>query len=69
MFSMLVVDLLHEFELGVWKAVFIHLLRILECENQTHHLDRRHVSVKIPGNLVLRVLLDFVKYPLLGPME
>jgi hypothetical protein len=27
---MLVVDLLHEFELGVWKALFIHLLRILE---------------------------------------
>ena len=27
---MLVVDLLHEFELGVWKAIFIHLLRILD---------------------------------------
>jgi hypothetical protein len=26
---MLVVDLLHEFELGVWKAIFTHLLRIL----------------------------------------
>ncbi|KIJ19686.1 hypothetical protein PAXINDRAFT_69579, partial [Paxillus involutus ATCC 200175] len=25
-YLMLVVDLLHEFELGVWKAVFIHLL-------------------------------------------
>lgn len=24
-FVMLVVDLLHEFELGVWKAVFAHL--------------------------------------------
>lgn len=29
-FLMLVVDLLHEFELGVWKAVFCHLIRILE---------------------------------------
>lgn len=28
-FPMLVVDLLHEFELGVWKAVLTHLLRIL----------------------------------------
>jgi hypothetical protein len=28
-FSMLVVDLMHEFELGVWKMMFIHLLRIL----------------------------------------
>ena len=25
---MLVVDLLHEFELGVWKALFTHLIRI-----------------------------------------
>ena len=29
-FLMLVVDLLHEFELGVCKAVFIHLLRMLD---------------------------------------
>ncbi|KAF9227536.1 hypothetical protein BS17DRAFT_793237 [Gyrodon lividus] len=29
-FLILVVDLLHEFELGVWKAVFTHLLRILD---------------------------------------
>ena len=26
---MLVVDLLHEFELGVWKSLFIHLIRLL----------------------------------------
>lgn len=26
---MLVVDLMHEFELGVWKAVLIHLIRML----------------------------------------
>jgi hypothetical protein len=26
---MLVVDLMHEFELGVWKALFTHLIRIL----------------------------------------
>ena len=26
---MLVVDLMHEFELGVWKATFIHLIRLL----------------------------------------
>ena len=28
-FSLLAVDLIHEFELGVWKAVFIHLIRML----------------------------------------
>lgn len=27
----LVVDQLHEFELGVWKAVFSHLVRVLEA--------------------------------------
>jgi hypothetical protein len=26
---MLVVDLMHEFELGVWKHTFIHILRVL----------------------------------------
>jgi hypothetical protein len=29
MFPILVVDLLHEFELGVWKAVFTHIVRVL----------------------------------------
>ena len=28
-FSMLVVDLLHEFELGVWKSLFMHLVQLL----------------------------------------
>jgi hypothetical protein len=28
-YAMMAVDLLHEFELGVWKAVFKHLVRIL----------------------------------------
>ena len=28
-YAMLVVDLLHEFELGVWKAVFKHLICLL----------------------------------------
>lgn len=26
---MLVVDFMHEFELGVWKALFVHLIRVL----------------------------------------
>jgi hypothetical protein len=33
LFSMLVVDLMHEFELGVWRALLIHLVRILTAEN------------------------------------
>ena len=37
---MMVVDLMHEFELGVWKALFTHLIRIL------------HVASNQPGALV-----------------
>ena len=42
---MFVVDLMHEFELGVWKALFIHLLRILEAFDRglVDELDRRYV--------------------------
>ena len=40
---MFVVDLMHEYELGVWKATFIHLLCILDCLNKTHDLDQRQV--------------------------
>jgi hypothetical protein len=41
---MFVVDLMHEFELGVWKALFIHLLRMLEAydKNALYELDRRY---------------------------
>ena len=35
----MVVDLLHEFKLGVWKALLIHLIRIL------------HVASERPGAL------------------
>jgi len=40
---MFVPDLLHEFELGVWKAVFTHLLRILfACgDNKIQELNSR----------------------------
>jgi hypothetical protein len=44
---MLVVDLMHEFELGVWKALFTHLIRILSAASagdaSLHELDRRYV--------------------------
>lgn len=33
-FQMLIVDLMHEFELGVWKSLFIHLLRILDAHDK-----------------------------------
>jgi hypothetical protein len=42
---MFVVDLLHEFELGVWKAIFIHLMRILLAAGGTavKDLNSRYV--------------------------
>ena len=46
---MLVVDLLHEFELGVWKALFTHLIRILHAAAShgglVAELDRRYVNL------------------------
>ncbi|KAH7918336.1 hypothetical protein BV22DRAFT_1134671 [Leucogyrophana mollusca] len=55
-FAMFVVDLLHEFEIGVWKTFFIHLLRILEAskEGLLHELDRRYRLVPSFGNSTIR---------------
>lgn len=44
-FDLFVVDFMHELELGVWKSLFIHLIRILHEANPAliHELDRRSV--------------------------
>jgi len=44
-YALLTVDLLHEVELGVWKAVFIHIIRILTAYSpeSVNELDRRYV--------------------------
>jgi len=34
-YSIFVVDFLHEFELGVWKAVLIHLIRIMYANGES----------------------------------
>ncbi|KAG6914659.1 hypothetical protein DXG01_016060 [Tephrocybe rancida] len=54
--SIFVVDLLHEIELGVWKALLIHLLRILESvdENLHHELDARFRKVPTFGRDTIR---------------
>jgi hypothetical protein len=43
LFSMLLPDEMHEVEAGVWRALFIHLLRILQSvdEGLLTKLDRR----------------------------
>ena len=34
-FEILLPDLLHEMELGVWKSLYIHLLRILDSVDES----------------------------------
>jgi hypothetical protein len=50
-FSSLIVDLLHEFEIGVFKSLFIHLIRILDASatgsTLIHELDKRFVSPSV----------------------
>lgn len=43
LFSILLPDFMHEVELGGWKAVFIHLLRMLESigEEKLVEMNRR----------------------------
>lgn len=43
MFDIFLVDFMHEIELGVWKKIFVHLLRILECVSKgaLNTLDQR----------------------------
>lgn len=44
MYALLTVDLLHEVELGVWKSLFIHILRLIQLlspANGHGELDRR----------------------------
>ncbi|KAG2142779.1 uncharacterized protein EDB93DRAFT_1088702 [Suillus bovinus] len=55
-FIVLVVDLLHEFELGVWCMLLVHLLRILHSSNKDliHELDRRYRQVPPFGRATIR---------------
>ena len=55
---MLVVDLMHEFELGVWKALFAHLIRILAAaqagDTLVNELDRCYRMVPTFGSDTIR---------------
>jgi len=42
-YTLLTVDLLHEFELGVWKALFTHIVRILSLHpGAVSEFDKRY---------------------------
>ena len=55
---MLVVDLMHEFELGVWKGIFIHLQHMLESVKGStlHEVDQRNV---ISASLTIQLITIF----------
>ncbi|KAG1789842.1 uncharacterized protein HD556DRAFT_1446632 [Suillus plorans] len=61
-FRMLVVDFMHECELGTWKALFTHLVRILYAlpagEKLVATLDSRFRQVPTFGNGVIRIFAN-----------
>ena len=61
---MLIVDFMHEFELGVWKALFTHLVRILYAAAphacQVAELDERSCVVIL---LISFDVLIFLQIP------
>jgi len=58
---------MHEFELGIWKAVFIHLLRILDCEAESlkHKLDTRYAYLDLQVAVIL-IIFRFREIPPFG---
>ena len=67
---MLVVDLLHEFELGVWKALFTHLIRILHAaaphSGLVAELDRRYVNCAVSYRELINFPVRFRSIPTFG---
>ncbi|KAI0310371.1 hypothetical protein OF83DRAFT_1070654, partial [Amylostereum chailletii] len=54
--TILTPDILHDFELGVWKSLFIHLLRLVEYHSPEylHELDRRYRVIPVFGSDTIR---------------
>ena len=69
---MLVVDLLHEFELGIWKALFTHLIRILYAAasngSLVAELDLRcvYICLYMPTENNLSLMIRFRDMPTFG---
>ena len=55
-FDMLVPDFMHEFELGIWKALFTHLVRILVShgDGTIQEFNRRYRQVPTFGSSTIR---------------
>jgi hypothetical protein len=63
---MLVVDLLHEFELGVFKALFTHLIRILYAAapdgSLVAELDRRYINFSTVSHQQLTMFPAIIRF-------
>ncbi|THH23278.1 hypothetical protein EUX98_g7896 [Antrodiella citrinella] len=59
-YAMFVPDLMHEFELGVWKAILIHLLRILHAQGGDTVTEFNHRFRNVPtfGDAIRRFAED-----------
>ena len=65
---MLVVDFMHEFEIGVWKTLFIHLIRILYAGAPGGRLialldERYDLIITILYIVPIFINLGFATYP------
>jgi hypothetical protein len=52
---MLVIDFMHKVELGVWKALFTHLICILDAMALLEELDKRY------NNNIMWIVIVIVK--------
>jgi hypothetical protein len=67
MYAIFGIDLLHEVEVGTWKALLLHLLRLLVALGGTRiqELNSRYVQFLKLISACLTIL-DIDKYPLLA---
>ena len=59
-YELVVPDLLHEFELGVWKAIFVHLIRILYAFGQDTIFQLNSRYVLYFHKLVISLILIYI---------
>ena len=54
LYPMLVVDLMHEFEQGVWKNIFTHLIHMIHASNPAlvYEMDRRYDEITFSSTVV-----------------
>lgn len=71
-FQMFVIDLMHEVELGGWRSLLIHLLRILQAAGPglLHKLDERYIGQLVPAQSInTHSLADSDKFQHLGGIQ